>query len=91
MCQNSRTIVSLIQQDLKYHQIMGKLAGIGFHCEENHRLELIEVVAELMHVNETGFDAWGAVYSKAMQEVNCNVGSLELQANECYKELLRVV
>ncbi len=88
-------IISLIQQDLKHSQLVLGLDQLGLDASDNHCLELLDIIADLMKVPEGEIEiAWGKKYVSLMAEaVHVDVadgsGRLRGYAEECYGELRR--
>ena len=87
--ENKELIIQLIQQDLKYNQLITGLRKIGFDTDV-HTLEIIEVVAQLMGI-ESGkiSDKWTGTYVSFLDQAHhykISVLSEELKplAEKCY-------
>jgi hypothetical protein len=89
---NKELIIHLIQQDLKYNQLLSGLERVGLYAEDLH-LNLLDIISELMNVPEgKKDDAWTAIYVSFMQqaiefEVSANKDTLKPLAIACYREL----
>jgi hypothetical protein len=89
-------IISLIQQDLKHSQLVLGLDKLGLDASDNHCLELLDIIAELMKVPEGETEhMWSKTYvslmAKAVQfDVEDASATLRAYAEECYGELRRV-
>lgn len=84
-------IICLIQQDLKHNQLTGGLRRLGLDTSL-HNLEIIDIVAELMGVEEVS-DKWVEIYVGFLEqankyEISDNGKELLPVASECYKQLL---
>lgn len=89
---NKELIINLIQQDLKYNQLLGGLEKIGFDSNGLHSLELLDLVSKLMRVSQQFSDRWSEVYNKFMDEaiqleMMHKTASLRPLAESCYKQL----
>jgi hypothetical protein len=93
---NTSLIITLIQQDLKHHQLLTTLA----HCprveQEKQHLELLNVVQALMDVPESAELVWGKTYSKYMglapwYPLEATTEGLRHQAELCYTHLSAIV
>ena len=94
---NKELIIKLIQQDLKHCQLVVGLDYLGLEASNKHCLELLDIVADLMHVPEGAveFD-WGRVYITYMSEcsgvqVESTSESLRPYAEYCYDDLCAVL
>ena len=87
-------IVNLIQQDLKHHQLISGLEGIGLSGGDIHCLRILEIVADLMNVPKGKLkDRWSNVYLYHMEEaIHYDITSrgeeLRPLAERCYKQLV---
>ena len=97
MISNKELIIKLIQEDLKHCQLVVGLDQLGLEASDNHCLELLDIVADLMQV-PTGnleFD-WGRVYITYMSEctgleVESTSASLRPYAEYCYNDLCEIL
>lgn len=94
---NKELIISLIQQDLKHCQLIVGLDQLGLEASDKHGLELLDIVADLMHVPEGNaeFD-WGRIYITYMAECSgveivSTSASLRPFAERCYEDLCGVL
>ena len=85
-------IISLIQQDLKHCQLIVGLDQLGLEASDKHGLELLDIVADLMHVpaGNAEFD-WGRIYVTYMSEcagveIESTSASLRPFAESCYED-----
>ena len=89
---NKELTIHLIQQDLKYNQLLSGLERVGLYAEDLH-LNLLNIVSELMNVPEgKKDDAWSDIYVSFMQqaiefEFSANKETLKPLAIACYREL----
>ena len=89
---NKELIIHLIQQDLKYNQLLSGLERVGLYAEDLH-LNLLVIVSELMNVPKGKTDdAWAEIYVSFMLqaidfEVSANKEKLKPLAIACYREL----
>ncbi len=89
-------IISLIQQDLKHSQLVLGLDQLGLDASDNHCLELLDIIAELMKVPEGEMEiVWEKKYVSLMAEAGQfdakdTRATLRAYAEECYGELRRV-
>lgn len=89
---NKDLIVSLIQQDLKHHQLVLGLDNIGLQAGEKHHLELLNVVYDLMEVPQSVEMDWGMTYTNYMNKalryhIKSTSENLRGQAELCYTHL----
>jgi hypothetical protein len=89
---NKELIINLIQQDLKYNQLLSGLERVGLYAEDLH-LNLLDIISELMNVPEgKADDAWSDIYVSFMQqavefEFSANKETLKPLAIACYGRL----
>ncbi len=90
-------IIKLIQEDLKHCQLVVGLDQLGLEASNNHCLELLDIVADLMQVpaGNLEFD-WGRVYLTYMSEctgleVESTSESLRPFAECCYSDLCEIL
>ncbi len=98
---NKDLIVSLIQQDLKHHQLIASLENLIAVGKEKHHLELLNVVQELMDVPESAelvptAIGRGKTYSKYMglaswYPLESTSDGLRNQAEMCYSHLEAII
>jgi hypothetical protein len=94
--QNKELIISLIQQDLKHHQLVVGLDNIGLEAFDKHLLELFDVIYKLMEVPESAESEWGKTYTKYMNfavnyELESTSESLEPLAGGCFQHLQAII
>lgn len=92
--ENKDLIIWLIQQDLKHSQLMQSLRQIGLDDGGLHTLDIMSIVARLMHVPEGKVsDLWGGIYGSfldgaTLHEVSYLGEELMPIAENCYELLL---
>jgi hypothetical protein len=84
-------ILTLIQADLKHHQLISGLKSLHFETN-NHFLDLHKPVAELMGLGEGTSEQWLPVYDHFLQQAGTypmagKADNLLPLATECYKVL----
>ena len=90
-------IISLIQQDLKHCQLVVGLDQLGLDASDKHCLELLDIVADLMHVPAGNLEHdWGRVYITYMSEctgveIESTSRSLRPYAECCYDDLCEIL
>lgn len=94
--ENKELIISLIQQDLKHHQLVTGLDKIGLEAFDKHLLELFDVIYKLMEVPESAEYEWGKTYSNYMNfainyEIESTSESLEPLAGGCFIHLQAII
>ncbi len=94
--QNKELVISLIQQDLKHHQLVTGLDNIGLEAFDKHLLELFDVIYNLMEVPESAESEWGKTYTRYMNfavnyEVESTSKSLEPLAGGCFQHLQAII
>lgn len=94
--QNKELVISLIQQDLKHHQLVTGLDNIGLEAFDKHLLELFDVIYDLMEVPESAESEWGKTYTKYMNfvvnyDVESTSESLKPLAGGCFIHLKAIV
>lgn len=94
--QNKELIISLIQQDLKDHQLIASLENLIAVGKEKHHLELLNVVQELMDVPESAEVDWGKTYCNYMGlaswfPLEPTSDGLRNQAEMCYSHLEAII
>lgn len=86
-------IISLIQQDLKHTQIVSSLGHNTFPTPENQSLDLLDIVANLMHVPEGRMEIyWGRMYMSYVKDAALLANhdqekSIKRLAKKCYNNL----
>ena len=85
---NKDLVLTLIQADLKHHQLLNGLKSINLETE-SYFLELYKVVAHLMGVGEKVPDQWLAIYDSyveaaSKQQLTNATNNLLPVAEECY-------
>ena len=93
--QNKDLIIRLIQQDLRHHQLLNGLRSSGFSTE-NHHLEIMEIVAQLMgYMEDEPGRLWMEVYMDYMEQTE-HIQGVESAAEiitlseQCYELLERL-
>lgn len=94
--QNKELVISLIQQDLKHHQLVGGLDSIGLEAFDKHLLELFDVIYKLMNVPKSAEHEWGKTYTNYMNfavnyEVESTSDSLKPLAGGCFQHLQAII
>lgn len=89
-------IISLIQQDLKHHQLIIGLENISLNAGEKHHLELLNVCYDLMKVPESVEMDWGMTYTNYMNKalryrIEATSEGLRQLAELCYTHLKCIV
>jgi len=94
---NEQLIIDLIQQDLKYCQLIYGLEKLGLQASSMHHLDILEVIYQLMFIpNEKKNDYLAETYAAFMSmatdyEITPNGESLRSLAKDCYYRLKYLV
>ncbi|GAB5418847.1 MAG: hypothetical protein Crog4KO_01720 [Crocinitomicaceae bacterium] len=86
--QNKELIISLIEHDLKHHQLVTGLDNIGLEAFDKHLLELFDVIYDLMELPESAESKWGKTYTKYMKLLMLKMKELQIKANFNQKLIL---
>lgn len=92
---NREIIITLIQADLKHHQLLGNLRKMELHTDY-YALELYQVISQLMGLGEEIPDPWfdiydGYVLNAHLHPVSSEPDHLLSVAEECYDLLAACV
>jgi hypothetical protein len=89
-------VIKLIQQDLKYNQLLLRLEEIGLEGRDTHYLKLLEIIFKLMSVPKVVEDDWGDLYLSYMQQaiqykITSKGKTLKPLAEVCYRQLKALI